>query len=99
MDKAKAKVTAKERKAGFKVLSGLEFRRFEAQSRANLKALDKMRSEIIRLRGAEECAETAIYILKAARGKLERELCSLADKLGFGGDLFEFPKRGNGRGK
>ena len=48
MDKAKAKVTAKERKAGFKVLSGLEFRRFEAQSRANLKALDKMRSEIIR---------------------------------------------------
>ena len=64
MDKAKAKVTAKERKAGFKVLSGLEFRRFEAQSRANLKALDKMRSEIIRLRGAEDSAETAIYILK-----------------------------------
>lgn len=99
MDNAKAKIRARDRRNGFKVLTGPQFRQFEAQNGANLKTLDKIRSEIIRLQGAEMGLETAAHILKAARGKLERELCNLADKLGFAPDLFEFPKSANGRGK
>ncbi len=93
------RVTARERRNGFKVLTCSQFKQFEAQSMASLKTLDRMRSEIIRLRGAEESAETSVCILKATRKALENELATLAGKLGFPADLFEFPKSASGRNK